>query len=143
MHSGLRKVQVIRLSPGNRVKLQKIVRDQYGDCRKGRRDIYAFQVEGSVLRNLKRNTQKLWYANYVKDVHILDENGDDTGDCDSGYSSPVSFYASLSASRGTAYADVFGTNLDYTRTLSTVENLPITEESYLEKQTGCECRWNH
>nr|DAM73170.1 MAG TPA: hypothetical protein [Caudoviricetes sp.]DAX06904.1 MAG TPA: hypothetical protein [Bacteriophage sp.] len=33
---------MIRLSPGNRVKLQKIVRDQYGDCRKGRRDIYAF-----------------------------------------------------------------------------------------------------
>ena len=39
------------------------------------------------------------------------------------------FYASLSASRGNAYADMFGTNLDYTRTASTVENLPIKEES--------------
>ena len=28
---------------------------------------------------------------------------------------------------------MFGTNLDYTRTLSTVENLPITEESLIWK----------
>ena len=27
------------------------------------------------------------------------------------------------------YADMFGTNLDYTRTASTVKNLPIKEES--------------
>ena len=81
------------------------------------------------MRNLKKNTRRLWYSNYSGDVPILDENGDETGDYDSGYSTPVSFYASLSASKGNAYADVFGTNLDYSRTLSTVENLPIKEES--------------
>lgn len=81
------------------------------------------------MRNLKRNTRKLWYSNYTENVPILDENGDETGDYDNGYSPPAFFYASLSASRGNAYADMFGTNLNYTRTASTVENLPIKEES--------------
>lgn len=85
------------------------------------------------MRNLKKNTRRLWYSNYSSDVPILDENGDETGDYDSGYSTPVPFYASLSASKGNAYADVFGTNLDYSRTLSTVENLSITEESIIWK----------
>ena len=81
------------------------------------------------MRNLKRNTRKLWYSNYTEYVPIIDENGDETGDYDIGYSPPDFFYASLSASRGNAYADMFGTNLNYTRTASTVENLPIKEES--------------
>lgn len=85
------------------------------------------------MRNLKKNTRKLWYSNYSGNIPILDENGDETGDYDSGYDAPVLFFASLSASRGNAYADVFGTNLDYSRTLSTVENLPIKEESLIWK----------
>lgn len=85
------------------------------------------------MRNLKKNETKLWYSNYGKGNPILDENGDETGDHDSGYGSPVSFFATLSASKGNAYADVFGTNLDYTRTLSTVQKLPITEESLIWK----------
>lgn len=83
------------------------------------------------MRNLKKNETKLWYSNYGKGNPILDENGDETGDYDSGYGSPVSFFATLSASKGNAYADVFGTNLDYTRTLSTVQKLPIKEESLI------------
>ncbi len=85
------------------------------------------------MRNLKKNTRKLWYSNYSNKNPILDENGDETGDYNSGYGRPISFYATLSASRGNAYADVFGTNLDYSRTLSTVENLPIKEESLIWK----------
>ncbi len=85
------------------------------------------------MRNLKKNTQKLWYSNYESNIPIVDENGDETGDYDNGYTSPVAFLASLSASKGSAYADIFGTNLNYTRTLSTVEKLPITEESLIWK----------
>lgn len=83
------------------------------------------------MRNLRKNTRKLWYSNYSKKNPILDENGDETGDYSNGYSRPVSFYATLSASKGAAYADMFGTNLDYSRTFSTTENLPITEESLI------------
>lgn len=85
------------------------------------------------MRNLKKNTQKLWYSNYESNIPIVDENGDETGDYDNGYTAPVAFLASLSASKGSAYADIFGTNLNYTRTLSTVEKLPITEESLIWK----------
>lgn len=85
------------------------------------------------MRNCKKNETKLWYSNYGKGNPILDENGDETGDYDSGYSSPVCFFATLSASKGSAYADVFGTNLDYTRSFSTVKKLPITEESLIWK----------
>lgn len=83
------------------------------------------------MRNLKKNSKNLWYSNYNGKVPILDENGDKTGDYKSGYTVPVSFLATLSASRGNAYADMFGTNIDYTRTLSTVEKLPIREESLI------------
>lgn len=83
------------------------------------------------MRNLKKNSKKLWYSNYSGRVPIVDENGDETGDYIGGYASPVAFLATLSASRGNAYADMFGTNSSYTRTLATVENLPIKEESLI------------
>lgn len=83
------------------------------------------------MRNLKKNSKKLWYSNYNGKVPIVDENGDETGDYTGGYASPVEFLATLSASRGNAYADMFGTNLSYTRTLATVEKLPIKEESLI------------
>lgn len=83
------------------------------------------------MRNLKKNSKKLWYSNYSGRVPIVDENGDETGDYIGGYASPVPFLATLSANRGNAYSDMFGTNLSYTRTLSTVGALPITEESLI------------
>lgn len=83
------------------------------------------------MRNLKKNSKKLWYSNYSGRFPIVDENGDETGDYIGGYASPVAFLATLSASRGNAYADMFGTNLSYTRTLATVEKLPIKEESLI------------
>ena len=108
------------------------MRDQSGDSAGMVAGMRAQQRwRDSALRNLKKNTKKLWYSNYGKGNPILDENGDETGDYDSGYSSPVCFFATLSASKGSAYADVFGTNLDYTRSFSTVKKLPITEESLI------------
>lgn len=83
------------------------------------------------MRNLKKNSKKLWYSNYSGRLPIVDENGDETGDYIGGYASPVAFLATLSASRGNAYSDVFGTNLSYTRTIATVEKLPIKEESLI------------
>ena len=83
------------------------------------------------MRNLKKNSKKLWYSNYSGRLPIVDENGDETGDYIGGYASPVAFLATLSASRGNAYSDVFGTNLSYTRTIATVEKLRIKEESLI------------
>ena len=85
------------------------------------------------MRNLKKNETKLWYSNYGKGNPILDENGDETGDYDSGYGSPVSFFATLSANKGNAYADVFGTTPASTRTPPPDQKRPIPEETLIWK----------
>ena len=83
----------------------------------------------AYIEKSERTTKKLWYSNYTENIPILDENGDETGDYDNGYSPRLFFTPLCLQVDGNAYADMFGTNLDYTRTASTVENLPIKEES--------------
>ncbi len=88
------------------------------------------------MRNLKKNQRKMWYALYHDKVPIVDENGDETGDYARGYSPPVLFYASLSAGKGNAQKDVFGTDVDFTRTISTTDlSLPITVNSLVWYET--------
>ena len=46
------------------------------------------------------------------------------------YGKPIEFDANASAGKGSAYEDVFGTNGDYTRTISTSDlSIPINELS--------------
>jgi len=88
------------------------------------------------MRSLKNNQRQLWYALYQDKIPIVDENGDETGDYTAGYSSPVSFYANLSPGKGTAQAAVFGTDIDFTRSISTTDmDLPITETSLVWYET--------
>lgn len=83
------------------------------------------------MRDCKKNSRKLWYSNLFGNEPVLDENGDETGDKKLVYGTPIPFMASVSPGKGNAYADVFGTNLDYTRSISTTQKLPITEESLI------------
>lgn len=123
---------MIRNLPSTGLSGKKIVRDHFADVGNMVAGIYVhLWWRDSTLRNLKKNSKKLWYSNYSGRVPIVDENGDETGDYIGGYASPVEFLATLSASRGNAYSDMFGTNLNYTRTLATVEKLPIKEESLI------------
>lgn len=88
------------------------------------------------MRSLNKNQRRLWYALYQDKKPILDENNDETGDYIKGYSPPVLFYASLSAGKGNAQKDVFGTDVDFTRTISTTDlKLPITENSLIWYET--------
>ena len=88
------------------------------------------------MRSLKNNQRQLWYALYRNKIPIVDENGDETGDYTTGYSSPVSFYANLSTGKGSAQAAVFGTDIDFTRSISTTDmDLPITETSLVWYET--------
>lgn len=78
----------------------------------------------------------MWYSLYNKKIPILDENGDETGDYDIGYGQPVSFEASLSSGKGSVQANVFGVEVNYSRTISTTEmDLPITETSLIWYET--------
>lgn len=88
------------------------------------------------MRNLRKNQRGMWYSLYNKKIPILDENGDETGDYKICYSSPFFFEASLSAGKGIVQANVFGVDVDYTRTISTTDmDLPITETSLVWYET--------
>lgn len=88
------------------------------------------------MRDLKKNQRELWYALYREKIPIVDENGDETGDYTTGYSPPVSFCANLSPGKGSAQAAVFGTDIDFTRSISTTDmDLPITETSLVWYET--------
>lgn len=98
------------------------------------------------MRSLKKNQQPLHYATYSEEVKVYkrDENGNieyveidgslipiEIGTV-AGYNEPVLFYANISAGRGEAQADVFGSNVDYTRTISTTDmTCPIDELSLI------------
>lgn len=89
------------------------------------------------MRNLKKNQRKMYYALFDKMVQQVDENGDETGDPAKHYTAPVKFKASLSSGNGSAQKEVFGTDVDFTRSISTTElNLPITETSLVWYETA-------
>lgn len=83
------------------------------------------------MRALNRNKQKIYYANYVGETPILDENGLDTGDKEITYTKPEESWVNISASRGSTNVELFGTDINYTNTIVTDENLGIDEHSIL------------
>ena len=83
------------------------------------------------MRALNRNKQKIYYANYVGETPILDENGLDTGDKEITYTEPEESWVNISASRGSTNVELFGTDINYTNTIVTDENLGIDEHSIL------------
>lgn len=102
------------------------------------------------MRNLKKNQQNLWYSTYADQIteYYTDSDGNiiyDEIDGEliprkrserAGYNNPVSFYANISAGKGTAQEEVFGVSLDYTKTISTSDmNLPISETSLIWFET--------
>ena len=94
------------------------------------------------MRSLKKNMQRLFYSLYSEEITIYerDENGDTVyvevdGErtpvvigTQAGYNKPVLFYANISAGKGGAQEAVFGSDVDYTRTISTTDmTCPIDE----------------
>lgn len=97
------------------------------------------------MRSLKKNRQSFYYALYKgqKTIYKHDENGeilyaDEAKEIpiESGnkpmYSNPIKKSANFSAGKGSAHEDVFGKDIDYTRTISTADlKLPIDELSII------------
>lgn len=85
-----------------------------------------------MMRTLKRNQQPVYYALYTGEVEVIDGYGDPTGEMVPGYTAPVKLMCNVSPSRGNADSELFGINLDYSKTLC-VEGLdcPIQEDSIL------------
>lgn len=98
------------------------------------------------MRSLKKNKQKLYYATYNEEIKIYQR--DEAGNIQyveidgekipieigtvAGYNEPVLFYANISAGKGSAEEAVFGTSLDFSRTISTCDmTCPINELSLI------------
>ena len=83
------------------------------------------------MRALERNKQKIYYANYTGRSEITDENGLFTGETELAFTTPTETHVNVSASRGEAYIDMFGTDLNYSNTIVTDKDLGIDENSIL------------
>ena len=84
------------------------------------------------MRTLVRNKQTIYYALYSTKTDTVDEYGDYNGEPVASYSTPVEIKANVSASRGSADSELFGIDLDYTRTICIEDvNCPIKEDSIL------------
>lgn len=83
------------------------------------------------MRTLNRNKQKIWYA-LLEGEEEIKVDGEPTGESVPTYSKPKVLRCNVSASRGGADSELFGINLDYSRTLC-IEgtDCPIDEESVL------------
>jgi len=84
------------------------------------------------MRTLKRNQQPVYYALYEGKTNSVDQYGDPTGEPVVTYSTPTLIMCNVSPSRGTADAELFGINLEYSKTLCIEDvNCPIQEDSIL------------
>lgn len=84
------------------------------------------------MRGLKRNKQNIYYALYEGKRELTDEYGNKTGESEVLYSAPVLVKMSISAAKGNSELDLFGININYTKTIITDDtNCPIKEDSIL------------
>ena len=80
------------------------------------------------MRDLKRNKRLLWYSVPEGNTPILDEYGNDTLEVEMEYSSPLPFQANVSASVGQEAIEVFGSQTEYSRTVSIAgRDCPLVE----------------
>ena len=84
------------------------------------------------MRNLKINQQKIYYKSYEGKRDIIDDNGFETGESEPIYSEPIEVMISISASKGEATEQQFGTNIDYDKVMITFDkSVKIDEYSKL------------
>ena len=81
------------------------------------------------MRDLQRNKREIYYSTPVGTEPILDEWGNDTLEVKAVYSSPALLRCNVSANVGQEAAEVFGTQTEYSRTISLSGKCPLTEGS--------------
>ena len=83
------------------------------------------------LKDLRINQVPFYYQHYLGKVDEVDEDGNLTGDTIDHYDNPVKKYARISPNAGDAVSSPFGADLKYDRQISTVQRLPIDEQTKL------------
>jgi hypothetical protein len=84
------------------------------------------------MRDLKRNTQKVFYKLYLGEQSVIDQYGNVTGSYIPVYSDLMEAEMVVSPNKGAAETEQFGSLLDYDRTMTTADvNVLIDESSVL------------
>ena len=82
------------------------------------------------MRSLNRDRRSLWYANVNGTEPILDEYGNDTLEEKKTYDAiPSLLRVSISANAGQEAVDVFGSQTEYSRTVSMTGSCPMKEDA--------------
>ena len=80
------------------------------------------------MRNVHRNKRELWYSIQVGSTPILDDYGNDTLEVEAVFSSPFYLLAAVSANVGQEAVEVFGSQTEYSRTVSVAgSECPLVE----------------
>ena len=80
------------------------------------------------MRNVHRNKRELWYSVQVGSTPILDDYGNDTLEVEAVFSSPFYLLATVSANVGQEAVEVFGSQTEYSRTVSVAgSECPLVE----------------
>ena len=84
------------------------------------------------MKILKRNTQIFYYALYKGMSRVISSRGYNTGEPIVEYENPVLKRASISPASGQSYAEIFGSDINYTKVIITDDmTCPIDENSAL------------
>lgn len=88
------------------------------------------------MKSLERNKQKIYIANYTGRSVITDSDGLYTGEYELTYTTPTEVYVNVSSAKGEATLDLFGTDLNYSKTIVSDKDLGIDENSvaWVEKE---------
>ena len=84
------------------------------------------------MQNLARNMSTVWYKVYTGQQEIVDADGNKTGSFQDTYGPLQSAQLMVSPNKGDAALELFGTLLDYDRSLVSADiSLPIDEQTIL------------
>ena len=96
------------------------------------------------MRDLKRNQRVIHYANVVGTEPILDEYGNDTLEVRTVYGPPTLLRCNVSANMGQEAVEVFGSQTEYSRTISLTGNsCPLMEGSRIWFMAAPEGQFNY
>ena len=83
------------------------------------------------MRDLRRNRQPVWYAQFLGEQPILDDEGNDTGETGPSYTEPAKAMVNVSPATGTVDDQLFGNFTDYTHTIATAREFPVDEQTVM------------
>ena len=84
------------------------------------------------MRTVQRNKRDVWYALYLGEQEVVDEDGNYTGETAIAYSEPVQIRANVSPATGNTNMEMFGNFADYSRVVVTDDvSIPVNENAVM------------